>query len=166
MTGSTSIALVAASSVVPRLDLEAGADRLRAAGCDVFLHPQCFETHFTYAGSDQQRADALWQVASDDRFNIIWLARGGYGAVRLLPLLDQLTAQHGPPPRKLLVGYSDVTVLHEYARTRWHWPTLHAPMPAAANFALYDPAHWRALLDLINGRHPGRASGDRPLKRL
>ena len=163
MASPPSIALVAASSVVPRLDLEAGADRLRAAGCDVFLHPQCFETHFTYAGSDQQRADALWQVASDDRFNIIWLARGGYGAVRLLPFLDQLTAQHGPPPRKLLVGYSDVTVLHEYARTRWRWPTLHAPMPAAANFGLYDPTHWRALLDLINGKHPGRAWGERPL---
>jgi muramoyltetrapeptide carboxypeptidase len=166
MPSPPSIALVAASSVVPRLDLEAGADRLRSAGCDVFLHPQCFDTHFTYAGSDHQRADALWQVANDDRFNVIWLARGGYGAVRLLPLLDQLTLAHGPPPRKLLVGYSDVTVLHEYARARWHWPTLHAPMPAAANFGLYDPAHWRGLLDLINGKHPGRAWGERPLKWL
>ncbi|MDB5319913.1 MAG: Muramoyltetrapeptide carboxypeptidase [Phycisphaerales bacterium] len=163
---NVSIALVAASSVVPRLDLETGADRLRAANFDVFCHPQCFDTHFTYAGDDQQRANALWQVANDNRFNIIWLARGGYGAARLLPLLDALTAQHGPPPRKLLVGYSDVTVLHEYARTRWHWPTLHAPMPAATNFGLYDPAHWRALLDLINGKHPGRAWGDRPLKWL
>src|SRR5213594_2149140 len=100
MPNSIRIALVAASSVVPHLDLEAGADRLRAAGFDVHIHPQCFDTHFTYAGSDQQRADALWQVASDDRFNIVWLARGGYGAARILPLLDALTAQHGSPRRK------------------------------------------------------------------
>src|SRR3954467_10845309 len=164
MPNSIRIALVAASSVVPRLDLETGADRLRADGFDVYLHPQCFETHFTYAGTDEQRAAALWQVANDDRFNIIWLARGGYGAARLLPFLDQLTAQHGPPPRKLLVGSSDVTVLHEYARPRWHWPTLHAPMPAASNFGLYDANHYRALLDLIQGRHPGKAWGERPLK--
>jgi muramoyltetrapeptide carboxypeptidase len=105
-------------------------------------------------------------VANDDRFNVVWMARGGYGAGRLLPLLDALTAQHGAPPRKLLVGYSDVTVLHEYARTRWNWPTLHAPMPAATNFGTYDPTHWRALLDLVRGKHPGRAWGDRPIKWL
>ena len=71
-----------------------------------------------------------------------------------------------PHRRKLLVGYSDVTVLHEYARTRWQWPTLHAPMPAASNFGLYDPNHYRALLDLIQGNHPGKAWGERPLKWL
>src|SRR5260221_7836802 len=143
---NASIALVAASSVVPRLDLQAGVDRLRAAGLDAVIHPQCFETHFTYAGTDQQRAAALWEVANDDRFDVVWLARGGYGAARLLPLLDDLTTAHGPPPRKLLVGYSDVTVLHEYARTRWHWPTLHGPMPSARNFRTYHPIHLPALL--------------------
>jgi muramoyltetrapeptide carboxypeptidase len=167
MANPISIAVVAVSSVVPRLDLEAGVDRLRAVGdLDVHVHPQCFDAHFTYAGDDRRRADALWQVANDDRFNVVWLARGGYGAARLLPLLDALTAQHGPPRRKLLVGYSDVTVLHEYARTRWNWPTLHAPMPSASNFGLYDANHWRALLDLIRGRHPGNAWGERPLKWL
>jgi len=161
------IAFVAASSVVPRLDCEAGVDRLRAAGFKATVHPQCFETHFTYAGADAQRAAALWQVANDDEVDMVWLARGGYGAARLLPLLDDLTKHHGPPHRrKLLVGYSDVTVLHEYARTRWRWPTLHAPMPSAGNFGTYDQSHWRALLDLIQGKHPGDVWGDRPLKWL
>jgi muramoyltetrapeptide carboxypeptidase LdcA involved in peptidoglycan recycling len=63
------------------------------------------------------------------------MARGGYGAARILPILDELTVRHGPPPRKLLVGYSDVTVLHEYVRSRWRWQTLHAPMPAASDFS-------------------------------
>jgi len=166
MTKRVSIAVVAASSVVPPLDLETGARRLRGEGFDVFIHPHCFETHFTFAGSDPQRAEALWEVANDERFNVVWMGRGGYGAARVLPLLDELTARHGPPPRKLLVGYSDVTVLHEYVRTRWNWPTLHAPMPSATNFGSYDAAHWRALLDLVRGVHPGRAWGERPLQWL
>ena len=159
-----SIAIVAASSVVPRIELEEGVARLRTEGFETFVHPHCFETHFTFAGNDRQRAEALWQVATDDRFNVVWMGRGGYGAARVLPLLDELTARHGPPPRKLLVGYSDVTVLHEYARTRWNWCTLHAPMPSAGNFGSYDPGHWRSLLDLVRGQHPGRAWGERPLK--
>jgi muramoyltetrapeptide carboxypeptidase len=163
MSRNLSIGFVAASSVVPRLELEAGVERLKREGFETFVHPHCFEAHFTFAGDDRQRADALWQVATDDRLGVVWMARGGYGAVRLLPLLDALTAQHGVPPRKLLVGYSDVTVLHEYVRTRWNWPTLHAPMPSAANFGSYDALHWRALMDLVRGVHPGRAWGERPL---
>jgi muramoyltetrapeptide carboxypeptidase len=167
MQRHVSIGVVAASSVVPRVELEEGVRRLRDEGFQTLVDRGCLETHFTFAGSDRQRADALWQVATDDRINVVWMARGGYGAVRVLPLLDELTARHGPPPRrKLLVGYSDVTVLHEYARTRWNWSTLHAPMPAAANFGNYDTGQWRALMDLVRGRHPGRAWGERPMKWL
>jgi muramoyltetrapeptide carboxypeptidase len=166
MKRQVSIAVVAASSVVPRIELEEGVKRLRGEGFETFIHPQCFESHFTFAGSDRQRAEALWQVATDDRFNVVWMGRGGYGAARVLPILDEMTARHGPPPRKLLVGYSDVTVLHEYARRRWNWWTLHAPMPSAGNFGGYDGGHWRALMDLVSRAHPGRAWGERPLKWL
>ena len=137
MTDSTpplTLGVVAPSSAVPQIELRNGLRRLEAAGLRVVLHPQCAEQHFTFAGTDESRCDALWEHATDPSINVIWTARGGYGATRLLPLLDALTARHGPPPRKLLVGYSDITVLHEYVRTRWGWATLHAPMPAASNF--------------------------------
>jgi muramoyltetrapeptide carboxypeptidase len=165
MSSTRKIAVVAVSSVVPRLELDAGVARLRAEGFDVTPHAQCLARHFTYAGTDTERATALWEAATGPA-DVVWLARGGYGAARVLPLLDEFTSRHGPPPRKLLVGYSDVTVLHEYARTRWHWPTLHAPMPSASNFGTYDATHWRALIDLVNGRHPGRAWGEQPLRWL
>lgn len=157
------VAVVAASSVVPRADLDAGVERLRAEGLDVRVDPACYAIHFTYAGADADRAASFWHAATDPSIDVVWMARGGYGAGRLLPLLVELTTRHGKPPRKLLVGYSDVTVLHEFARTRWGWATLHAPMPAASNFGQYDKAHWRALVDLVHGRHPHRAWGERPL---
>src|SRR3954463_15490512 len=125
MPQSIQVGIVAASSVVPALEFELGIGHLRSLGYDVTVHPDVLAQHFTFAGTDAQRAAALFDYASDDRFNVIWTARGGYGAGRLLPLLDELTAKHGRPPAgKLLVGYSDVTVLHEYARTRWDWSTL------------------------------------------
>src|SRR6185436_10415367 len=49
---------------------------------------------------------------------------------------DQLTRERGRPKRaKLLVGYSDVTVLHEFVRHRWGFATLHASMPAGMSFS-------------------------------
>ncbi len=157
------IAIVAASSVVPEEQLLRGADRLRAEGFDVSVDPQCLAQHFTYAGEDAGRAQAFWGAANDPSVDVIWAARGGYGAARLLPILDELTAAQGVPPRKLLVGYSDVTVLHEFVRAKWGWATLHAPMPASANFGAYDAVWWKALIDLVNQKHPGPAWGKSPL---
>jgi muramoyltetrapeptide carboxypeptidase len=149
---------------VPRLELEAGVERLRGEGFEINVDPLCFEQHFTYAGSDAPRARSLWEAAVDPEIDVLWMARGGYGATRLLPELERLTVAHGKPmPRKLVVGYSDVTALHEFVRRRWGWATLHAPMPAEANFGEYPPEHWRALIDLIRRRHPGCAWGERPL---
>jgi muramoyltetrapeptide carboxypeptidase len=149
------IGIVAASSVVPRAEFELGVAHLRDNGFDVTVHEQVFEQHFTYAGTDERRAGALFDFASDERFDVIWLARGGYGATRLLPILDRLTAERGaPPPRKLLVGYSDVTALHEYARDRWGWATLHAPMPAASDFAKLKADEWQAIVACARGQRP------------
>ena len=99
------IAVVAASSVVPRLELEAGVERLRGEGFEVSVDPRCFEQHFTYAGGDAARARSFWEAAIDPKIDVLWMARGGYGATRLLPELERLTVEHVESiPRKLLVG--------------------------------------------------------------
>jgi muramoyltetrapeptide carboxypeptidase len=139
------IGIVALSSVVPPVEFAAGVQHLRANGFDVIVHPQVTTQHWLHAGDDATRAGALFEFARDDSIDVVWCARGGYGAAKLLPLLDRLTAERGvPPSKKLLVGYSDVTVMHEYVRGRWGWNTLHAAMPAAANFASLPPRDWWA----------------------
>lgn len=148
------IGVIAPCSVVPAVELSQGIERLRQAGLDVRVHEQCAHQHFTFAGTDEQRATALLEYARSPEINVIWSGRGGYGATRLLPLLDAVTRQRGVPPRKLLVGYSDVTVLHEYVRTRWNWATLHADMPASPIFATTDPLHWDATIKLVRGQSP------------
>ena len=81
---------MAASSVVPRVDLEAGVARLRAEGFDVRADARCFSSHFTYAGTDAERAASFWDAATDPDVDVVWMARGGYGAGRILPLLVEL----------------------------------------------------------------------------
>ncbi len=146
------VGIFAASSTVPMFEFERGVHHLRARGFDPIVHEQVAKQHFTFAGTDQERAGALYSCATNPTLPVLWAARGGYGAARLLPLLDESTARHGIPPKKLLVGYSDVTVLHEFVRTRWGWSTLHAPMPAAVNFSSLDPAEFAAIVAYVKGR--------------
>jgi muramoyltetrapeptide carboxypeptidase len=152
MNKQNRVGIVAASSVVPRAELELGVAHLRDNGFDVRVHGDVLDQHFTFAGKDERRAGSLFDFAHDPSLDVVWMARGGYGATRLLPLLDELTARRGNPPRKLLVGYSDVTALHEYVRTRWGWPTLHAPMPAALSFSRLPAAEWDAIVACVRGQ--------------
>jgi muramoyltetrapeptide carboxypeptidase len=126
-----------------------GVARLHQAGFETVVHEQCSKQSFTFAGTDEERAEAIWEFATDDSIDILWCARGGYGATRLLPLLHHLTQLHGPPRKKLLIGYSDVTVFHEFVRTHWNWSTLHAVMPAAHGFNHLPPDQWAATVRAI-----------------
>src|SRR4051812_48362014 len=119
------VGIFAGSSVVPAFEFERGVQHLRARGFDPVVHEQVLTQHFTFAGNDEARAAAIYSYATDPTIPVLWAARGGYGAARLLPLLEALTARHGvPQQRKLLVGYSDVTILHEFVRQRWGWSAL------------------------------------------
>jgi len=61
------------------------------------------------AGSDKERAGDLMQMFRDRQTKAILCVRGGYGAPRILPLLDYALIRAHP---KILVGYSDITALH------------------------------------------------------
>jgi muramoyltetrapeptide carboxypeptidase len=148
MTQSPVIGIITPCSVAPQVELALGVDRLAKAGFEVRVHRQCAEQHYWFAGDDRSRAEALFEFAQDPEVDVIWSGRGGSGAPRLLPILDELTKQHGKPAKKLLAGYSDVTALHHYAATRWGWSTLHASMPASDFYDITED-HFQTMLELI-----------------
>ncbi|HZZ44742.1 MAG TPA: LD-carboxypeptidase [Tepidisphaeraceae bacterium] len=166
MTKSLRVGIIAPCSTVPALEFSVGEQHLRSHGFDVRTHPQVLEHHFTFAGTDASRAAAFFDYASDPSLDILWSARGGYGASRLVRYLDQLTAQRGKPPHKLLIGYSDITVLHEYTRQVWGWSTLHSPMPAAADFTRLRESEWQNILSLARGQFVDYPATDAPLQPL
>src|SRR5437016_3552065 len=148
------IAIIAASSAVPLTELSLGVERLQSAGFTVEIQPHCRAQHFVFAGDDEQRAIEIYAAARSHRFDVLGCACGGYGAARILPILDQLTAERGTPPPKLLVGFSDVTALLSYVHRRWGWRTIHGMMPASTAFR--DPANpdWTSLVALVHGQRP------------
>ena len=59
-----------------------------------------------FAGTPQERADDINRMFSDPNIDAIMCARGGYGANRVLPLIDYELIQENP---KIFIGYSDIT---------------------------------------------------------
>lgn len=152
MSKRISVGIVAPSSVLPKVELRIGLERLQSSGFTLKVHPQCRRRHRFFAGSDSERAQAFYGYAVDSSLDVIWCARGGYGAARLLPLLERMTAERGIPERKLLIGCSDATALMEFVRSRWSWSTLHAAMPAVRHFSLLKGAEWKNTLRWIQGK--------------
>jgi muramoyltetrapeptide carboxypeptidase len=146
----------AASSAIGPVELAIGVQRLRDSGFEPLLHSNVLQRHYVSAGTDAQRLAGVVDSAFDPRSDIVWMGRGGYGAGRLLPLLDEVTRTRGVPPRKLLVGYSDVTPLHHFVRSRWGWDTLHAVMVSASKHRASD-VEWRETCALVRGELPALA---------
>lgn len=77
------------------------------------------------AGNDQQRAADLMEMFQDRSVKAIVCFRGGYGAARLLPLLDYGIIRQNP---KIFIGYSDITSLHCALLTKANLISFHGPM--------------------------------------
>jgi muramoyltetrapeptide carboxypeptidase len=99
---------------------------------------------FGYLAGDDGRRLAEWlEAASDPEARALWCARGGYGAMRLLPRLEAARLLH--PPR-VVVGFSDITALHA-ALNRAGLVTVHGPMVTQlGSLSLAALDHLEALL--------------------
>ncbi|WP_405455991.1 LD-carboxypeptidase [Streptomyces sp. NBC_00101] len=139
------VAVVAPSGPVPAERLDAGLDVLRGWDLDPVVAPHARDVHpdLGYlAGRDEHRAQDLQDAWCDPSVDAVLCARGGYGAHRMVDLLDWTAIRAAGP--KVFVGYSDTTVLHEAFALRAGFSTLLGPMVAAETF-LKDPATQEAL---------------------
>jgi muramoyltetrapeptide carboxypeptidase len=118
--------------------LAAGVAVLRSWGLDVEVAPHVeLRDELGYlAGDDAARAKDFQQAWCDPAVRAVVCARGGYGCLRVVDLLDwDAVAAAGP---KVFAGSSDVTTLHAEFAARVGLPTLFAPMPATRAF-VFDP---------------------------
>lgn len=120
------VAVVATSGVVPADRLHVGVDRLRAWGLEVRLSPHVLSEHprLGYlAALDEDRAADFTEAWLDPTVSAVWMARGGYGVQRIVDLLDWRRLAEADP--KVLVGFSDITGLHQAVATRLGLVTVH-----------------------------------------
>lgn len=134
------VAVVAPAGPVPGELRDDGLAVLRSWGLEVVPGEHLDGRHpeFGYlAARDADRAADFQRAWCDPDVAAVFCARGGYGCLRMMDLLDwDKLAEAGP---KLLVGSSDVTALHEAVGARLGLATVFSPMVATTNF-VGDPA--------------------------
>ncbi len=77
------------------------------------------------AGSDEERAQDLMDMFLDPKIDAIFCYKGGYGCSRIIDKLDFDLIKKNP---KLIVGFSDITVLLNVIYQKCSFPTLHGDM--------------------------------------
>lgn len=77
------------------------------------------------AGKDEDRAQDLMDMFTDDSVDGILCVRGGWGCNRILPLLDFKVIKKNP---KVFAGFSDITSLHMAILKKTGLITFHGPV--------------------------------------
>ncbi|GAA3850514.1 LD-carboxypeptidase [Streptomyces coacervatus] len=166
------VAVVAPSGPVPEERVQAGLDVLRGWDLDPVVAPHVLDRHGELgylAGTDADRAADLQAAWCDPSVDAVLCARGGYGAQRMVDLLDWEAMRAAGP--KVFVGFSDVTVLHQAFATRLGLVTLYGPAAAGVDFiknaraqehlraTLFAPESVRTVTSGGTALVPGRARG-------
>lgn len=119
------VAVAAPAGRFDRRALRAGLRLLQSAGLQVKVPEAVFSARGRFAGSDRQRADLLMRLAADSQVKAIFCIRGGYGAMRILPLLDFEAFRRHP---KIIIGFSDISALLAAVHRRCALVTYHGPL--------------------------------------
>tara|TARA_R110002049_G_scaffold285400_1_gene466274 strand:- start:19595 stop:20614 length:1020 start_codon:yes stop_codon:yes gene_type:complete len=82
---------------------------LKGWGLHAVVSKHVFTQAHHFAGTDDERCEDFQKALDDPKIKAIWCARGGYGTVRILDKLNFTKFKQHP---KWIIGYSDVTALH------------------------------------------------------
>jgi muramoyltetrapeptide carboxypeptidase len=116
-----------------------------------------------FGGTDQQRAEDLNAMLVNPDVDVIWCMRGGYGAVRLLSLVNFRVLLDTP---KWLVGFSDITVFHSLLQQELGLGSMHGPMPINFEDGLSSDTGMDQLWDFLQGEWPEYPVSPHPLNRI
>ena len=119
------IGLIGTSSPISQDRIEPSIKAMEDLGFEVVLGESCRQCHGFLSGRDDVRAKDINKMFKDESIKGIFAIRGGYGASRLLDMLDYNMIKKNP---KVFAGYSDVTALHNVLNEKCKLITFHTPM--------------------------------------
>jgi len=143
-------------------DMEAMYRQIRQWGFNYEIGRNVGKNFFKFSANDDDRLAELQAMLDDDSIRAIFFARGGYGMVRIIDRLDFSAFVQKP---KWLVGYSDITCLHNHIHSNYGICTLHAHMGSGYQTEKRDETSTKSIYDAITGQHQSFLSGTHALQR-
>ena len=130
------VAIVAPSGILKNREkeIEQAKSLLKSWGLNVVVGKHVFNKANHFAGTDDERCEDFQKAMDDPTISAIWCARGGYGTVRILDKLNFTKLKENP---KWLIGYSDITALHNQFHNQG-FESIHALMCTSLSDDLED----------------------------
>jgi muramoyltetrapeptide carboxypeptidase len=102
-----------------------GVAALEAIGYQVFLPEGLTFSDRFLAGPDEHRARLINEIFADPEIKGVFCARGGYGSLRILNLIDYDLIRQNP---KIFIGFSDISALLWVLSDQCNLTVFHGPV--------------------------------------
>ncbi|MCY6370280.1 S66 peptidase family protein [Clostridium ganghwense] len=128
------IGLISPASPEDTSKIKKAISFLKSLGFKVKEGKHLYDKWGYLAGKDNDRAEDLMNMFLDKDVDMILCIRGGYGSMRILPLLNYQLIKNNP---KIFMGYSDITTFLNIISSKCNLITFHGPM-GSSNFTDKD----------------------------
>ncbi len=119
------IGIVAPAGPFNKSPFDVGIKLINEMGFNTRIDPGVYERDRYLAGGDAHRAACFNAMMADEAVQAVLCARGGYGTLRILDQLDYDAMVRRPKP---VIGFSDITALHQVILMKTGLVTFHGPM--------------------------------------
>ena len=141
------IGLTCTARSVTTDQLKSTIQKIESWGFEVVLGSSINKVFHQFGGDDDLRAKSFQALLDDDSIKAIWICRGGYGTIRIMDKVN-FDSFHRHP--KWILGYSDVTILHNYIARNTVFPSIHCMMPSEMDVNTEQSIE--SIFDLISGK--------------
>jgi muramoyltetrapeptide carboxypeptidase len=123
MRGDT-IGVLAPASPFNRDKFYKGLSVVKTMGYEIEIPPGLFSSKGYLAGDDNHRAELLNNAFNSTKIKAIICARGGFGSIRILDMIDYDAIVRNP---KIFIGFSDISSILTAIYERSGLVTFHGP---------------------------------------
>ena len=143
------VGVVAPAGPFNRERFKKGSAALESMGFTVFAPKGIFKRDGYHAGSNSHRATMVNDLFVNPAIKAIVCARGGFGAMKILPMLDYAVIQQHP---KIFIGFSDISALLSTMYSLTGLVTFHGPMVTTLGYATDKTK--KAMISALSSEKP------------
>jgi muramoyltetrapeptide carboxypeptidase len=143
------IGIVCPAGYMPLEKAQTCIETLTAWGFKVIAGKTLGHQYNYFSGTDKERLHDLQRMMDNKNIDAILCGRGGYGTGRIIDKLDFSKFIKDP---KWIIGFSDITILHNHLFSNYKVASLHAPMAAAFNDGEFKNQYIQSLHDALVGK--------------
>lgn len=128
-------------------DIQPAIKQLESWGFKALIGTTIGKKDFTFGGTDEERTADFQQLLDDKNVKAILCARGGYGMGRII---DGLNFKKFATAPKWIIGFSDITVIHNHLSRNYGIASIHSKMCNSfpKDWALAEPVQIETILSI------------------